>query len=538
MNITNINILLNHTDLRPIRHDLRDYNVFVHRFSGQPTHNPRHVFVGYFYSNLTGDLCYVHQKDDEVYAKCFDSCMSTGLADNISTTAGYKYGSVNLTDYEIVTCTSNDTDMVIQTLQAAYYGADWQIYAFTDFDSTGVEVDSFMFTGGGSSGGYRYYRNGIWQTVVIANEAAMSACGSYPDCRCVAVYPFCYCNPGDNDCLVGPTTGITQIKGYHSVTLPHRLYETTPIISPISSADHEDMFCCTNNLDCVSEYGEEWCCNNAHYICYPCGTGTGDIELIITSIPSTVAINKKICNNTAATLYVELRENDVRRSPSGTITVSITGGGTINGKTTDSCDSEDMPCEFQYTSRATTGTDFIKFTYSGNNEYSGVATQANIQVSENCHWIMFLTYDHEDYTSIPRVYTPLYGTTITSDTGVTKTTIPQFFMARTAAMAKFDSLSKTEYTFTFSKEGYETVTYNLSSTDLDKFWVITLKPDIPEYTESWALEDNIPNNTFDAIRGFKELSLSATGNLFTWVWLFILLLFFFAILIGVVKSVT
>lgn len=536
-NWTNINILLNRTDLRPIRYKYpRANRVFVYRFSGNVDHNPRHVFVGYFYSNLTGDLCYVHQKDDEVYAECFESCMSAGLADVINTTPGqYKYGSVSLTDYETVTCTSNDTDMVIQTMPAGGGdGDDWQIFAFTDFDSTGLTVDSIIITGGGSYGGYRYYKDGEWRTVAVFDPTDYSA-GGY---RSIAVYPFSKCTPADNDCLVGPTTGITQIKGYQYITLPPKTWETTPITFPISSANYENMFCCTNNLDCVSEYGEGWCCNTAQYVCYPCEAGTGNIELKIDSVPSTVAINKQICNGTPATFFVTLLDNDIIVKPSGTITVSIIGGGTINGRTTDSCDADDTPCEFQYTSRDTPGIDNIKFSYSGNDEYAEISTQLNIQVSENCHWLTFVVYDHDDYSAVPRIYTPLYGTAITSDTGVTKTTIPQFFMIRAVAMARFDGLPDSDISFTFTKEGYQTASYNVSSSELNKAWIVTLKRGEEEYRESWGLEDTTPNGTYDAVRGMKSIALGMLGDIFIWIILLVLFFLFLAIIIGLVKSVT
>ena len=531
VNITNINILANRTynDLRPIRGSWARLTPFWARWHSlsnpQATGTPYNTIMSLIaYSNSTGDLCYFHQYDYQIVVKCFESCLSPGLASGVWTTGGansHLIGSVNLTTYPTFSCISDDETLLIQG-RTLHLPLAYGIWVFTDFQSTKASTMAIYKTDLADIGFSYYTNNWVFHKVVSTSSRTVilrydTVCDHDPE-----GYP-CY----------ETFSGATKIKG--SIELGSSTYHTTPYDSYIDEVTLADAFCCTGDTSCVERYGDGWCCNTDQYSCYPCYTGQKRIEISYSSIPDSLVSTKKACSNSTYTIYVNLLDNGNEIHPSGTISASVLGGGSI---IPNSCDSSKTPCVFSYTARDSDGTDKITFSYSGNNNYDAVVSQLGIDVSEDCKWVDFLVYKHEDYFATPRIYTPIYGVRVTADNGDEAITLPLFLFGRFVASASFEGLPDEDRIFTFSKDGYETETINLTKENLDKFWIITLKAETEEYMTSWGLYNITPENTPDAVRGMKEVALGMTGVSMNWIFPLLLLFFLFAIILGLFKSVT
>jgi hypothetical protein len=162
VNINNINLLLSGTagsDIRPIRGNSSNalggatYLPYWKRYRGSAVYSPRTEMFGYFYSNSTGDMYYVHQRDTSIISAKFSACLPTGLAYGAWNSTGayaYQLGAVrlNYTTVSSFRCFSDDGTVAIafgkSSFSSPYIITTW--YAVTGFTSSTFEILSLIIS--------------------------------------------------------------------------------------------------------------------------------------------------------------------------------------------------------------------------------------------------------------------------------------------------------------------------------------------------------------------------------------------------------
>lgn len=533
INYTNLNFLFNRSDLRPIRGAFRTEWLYAARFDRGVLNESRGMFA-YLYSNSTGDMCYVYQLNNLIYAECFESCLGSGLAHDIDTGAIHAYleGAVliNSTPVDpVFSCTSTANDMVIQsrTGSSGYYG----IWAINYFISSSVLVDTLLATD--LAHGLQYY-DGAWH-----NEE-FSAVGGHHQYDTNAVLHGVEFFPFTTHRQVS-FSSVTQVRGY---LRDGAVYHTgTAITSYVDEADYTYVICCQSDNDCVAQFGNYFCCDTGTYTCYPCGEDLRITNLRFYALAADQSSGKmidtadRVCHNETILLIAVLESIPIMGGTVDVVTDDVTitfqidsGGGTLG---TTTCNVKDMTgpygegCIVTYTAPPSGSSVDITAVSEHTSEYESATSVLTLSLSDLCHWLMIYVWDREG-NEIP-------GAKICPSGLDCKWTSTMFNWAR------WDYLNSTptSYITSFSKSGYNDGSTNIP---LDTIVDITMyREDFTgleyEPRTDYAIQIEPPTSTSELTGGVKNIFFGLAVWFFPWIFFVMILIFFLGLVYFLIAKV-
>lgn len=512
VNLTNVNILLNYTDLNTLRipNTISDKFMYSRKEDGGAGY-----MVGLFYSNSTGDMCYIHQKDTELYTNCFESCLSADLATNETADGSVRLDN-DFTTYPLFSC--SDSDMAIQSFQRNSPLFQYDFIAFTNFDSTGVDIDSAMameYSGLQPSPmglQYKQISSGLWVGgSYIMDPPANNPTWAFNDEPATAVFHFDFSNPAN---------GIRGF-GHEGATS----WNGAGILTYLSNADYENVFCCGTNTDCVNEMGDGFCCDLELSTCYFCGLGSAT-EITITALTDIIAPDESL------TLYSTLTDTAGNPIYNEEIEWTLLSGlGSINAQCTTNYEGI---CQVIYSAPSEDTNVSVQAEFTGSSTYSGTKTAYSITVSDLSNSLFILVIDSASQQ-------PLGNTKITDVNGVLDPAIK--YTMPFAGLVGWTGLNNTVeyYVVQVEREGYTPVLATVFPAPAPNIIPLTKTPESGATSEplpNWGFNTTVPENVGDVTAGFSELLRNFFAVPFLWVLIIILFFLGLAIVKGVIDYVT
>ncbi len=518
INITPLRVLLNISDLYGIRSGYSTSTSTIYNWwkkDSTPGYDP--TMIAYLYSNSTGDICYIHQRATSIIAKCFDACLAPGLAYNLSTTSTFKnticLSNANCLNSNLPDIHCHDSEMFIgSVITSSTYNA-FGINAVKYFTSTSTIIDSAFEMGGWSLGLYQKL-GGTWTNKMTTIPEGYAA-GTW------AYKPLYFTSYLDKT-----TTANLGLQPVLERTAPTYLTAVgTGLTSYLIGTDLAEVFCCNNDTDCIAQYGDGYKCNIDTHICYISSTGEKTAILIPYSLDGQFS-SGIFCPNASAIFSVSMFEAQtifkvlMPIHPSGTITVSVTGGGSVNPS---SCSAASNPCNFVYTSRGIAGTDYIDISYSGDANYGPVNIKIKTTIQTACKWVKVLVYGKDTQLTIP--YVSIH---VLTNKPQTVTTDFQGYYAFGGLYPNID------FNLTLTKTGYDTIAYSLdNATDFNKQVSLYMYPPTNVINQpSNALPTTPPSDVGEVTTGFLKIAFA----FFTWPFAWIIMIITFLIGLIVVRS--
>ena len=511
VNYSNLNIVLGYTDLKAISSPLPyDASNFEFWYREVDTGIP-YMFV-YLYSNSTGDICYLHQKGDQVYHHCFESCISPGLSTNLTADNSIHLDD-NVNNYPYFLCSTDD--MVITSTRRVENFA-YSIFAFTDFTANHLTVDSTFRTGNAD---YIYARGyqpsiGTWANYLISFPLTLR---NY------------WLNGGGGDTgqtEFSPSTAITKLEGFlNDNTPPMYTWYTDTIESYISPADYIDVFCCSDDTNCVSAFGDGFCCDTTASSCYFCGLGSAT-EITISALTNIIAPDESL------TLYSTLTDTAGNPIYNEEIEWTLLSGlGSINAQCTTNYEGI---CQVIYSAPSEDTNVSVQAEFTGSSAYSGTKTAYSITVSDLSNSLFILVIDSASQQ-------PLGNTKITDVNGVLDPAIK--YTMPFAGLAGWTGLNNTVeyYVVQVEREGYTPVLATVFPAPAPNIIPLTKTPESGATSEplpNWGFNTTVPENVGDVTAGFSELLRNFFAVPFLWVLMIILFFLGLAIVKGVIDYVT
>jgi len=512
VNLSNINILLNYSDLNTLRIPNTGSDKFMY---SRKEDGGNGYMIGLFYSNSTGDLCYIHQKDTELYTNCFESCLSSDLATNLTADGSVRLNN-DFTTYPTFSCSTDD--MAIESFQRNLPYYQYDFVAFTNFNSNSVDIDSAMameYNGVNPSPmglQYRQISTGSW----VGGSYIMDPPGNNPRWAFdneppYAVFDFDFSNPANGVRGFGHE-GATNWNG-------------AGITNYLSNADYENVFCCGTNTDCVNELGDGFCCDYNLSTCFYCGLGS-TTEITITALTNIIAPDESL------TLYSTLTDTAGNPIYNEVIEWSLLDGlGSINAQCTTNYEGI---CQVIYSAPSENDNITVQAEFTGSSTYSGTKTAYTITVSDLSDSLFILVIDSASSQ-------PLGNTKITDINGILNPAIK--YTLPFAGLAGWTGLNNTVeyYVVQVEREGYTSVLATVYPAPAPNIVPLTKAPEIGADSEPlpyWGFNTTVPENVGDVTAGFSELLRNFFAVPFMWVLIIILFFLGLAIVKGVLDYVT
>jgi hypothetical protein len=513
VNLTNVNTLLNYSDLN----SLRIPNIISDKFMfSRKEYGGAGYMVGLFYSNSTGDICYLHQKDTKLYTNCFESCLSADLATNETADGSVRLDN-NFTLYPTFTC--SNSDMAIESFQRNIPLYQYDFVAFTNFDSEAVDIDSAMAMGYLNTVysqpigvQYKQISSGLWVGgTYIMDPPSANPTWAFDGEPPYAVFHFDFNNPANGVRGWGHGSGSS--------------WSGSGITDYLSNADYENIICCASNTDCINEMGDGFCCDPDLSTCYYCGLGD-ETQITITALTNIIAPDESV------TLYGTLLDSAGNPIYNEEIEWTLLSGlGSINAQCTTDYEGT---CQIIYTAPSEDTNVSVQAEFTGSSKYSGTKTAYSITVSDLSNSLFILVIDSASQQ-------PLGNTKITDVNGILdpaiKYTIPF------AGLVGWTGLNNTVeyYSVQVEREGYTSVLATVFPSPAPNIIPLTKTPESGAITEplpNWGFNTTIPSNVGDVTSGFSELLRNFFAVPFLWVLMIILFFLGLAIVKGVIDYVT
>jgi len=505
INVTPLRDLLNISDLYGIRSTYSGVSTIYNWWIKEKTPSYDPTMIAYLYSNSTGDLCYIHQRASTAILKCFDACLAPGLAYNLSSSGARRnticLGNANCLNSNLPDIHCHDDEMFIGSVKTSATYNRFGINAVKYFTSTSTTIDSAFEMGGWSLGLYQRL-GGVWTSKMTTIPEGYSA-GTW------AYKPLSFTAYLDKT-----TVGNLGLEPVLERTAPTYLTAVgTGLLSYLTGIELEDVFCCTNDTDCVAQYGDGWKCNTDTSVCYISAGGAKTATLIPYSSDGQFS-SGIFCPSVNALFSVSIWGTipvpglpsipNTPIHPTGTITVSVTGTGTA---TPSSCNAEANPCNFNYHS-GTSGTDYINIDYSGNAEYGATSIRLKTTIQTACKWVKVLVYGKDTQVTIPYVSIHVL------------TNKPQTVTTDLMGYYSFGGLyPNIDLNLTLTKTGYDSISYSLdNATDFNKQVSLYMYPKTNVTNQpSNALLTTPPTDVGEVTNGFLKIAFAFFAWPFTWI---------------------
>jgi hypothetical protein len=528
VNIDNIRTYLGDSGMYAIRvsNNWGDYVSYTKYSSGYGW-----SFAGWF-ANDNGKLCYIEQWNSSIYSKCFDSCLSSSIIQNIST-SGVTNGSAwigpggEFTDTDIL---CNDDSVAFMGLSTSFFGSvNLSLLSMVhDFTSDHVRINGIWNPNAGAWQAAMWYRGGgtaggIWYSAITLNLGSATIIHK----------------PAWNPIYTTAPTGIPflGLKPAFFNGISSWSYSSAILSSYLSPEQTIlPVFCCINTVDCVAQFGSGWTCD-ANKVCQPPGAGnitTGLTVLQLTSTDPAIATGH-ICTSKTYTLSLDVLNaytGNRITPPIGTITLTTDAGTVLPSSCTY------LPCAFTLTTPGTATPKLkLHFVYSGNSQYQENGGNSYFNVSSTCHIVTIRVYD----ASVTNTVKWLSYVTVTTNLTGLATGLTNF-----EGKLAIGGLSYSPFTVNLSKSGYTSAQFTIEVTDLDLQYPVSLPlyPISAPITEppltNWTLQDQItvPTQPGEVLTGLQHIILNFFAFPFNWLFLFIILLLCFAAVRLLISVVT
>jgi len=458
-----------------------------------------------FYSNSTGELCYFRQISTNIFWDCVDA--GTGKARSIYSNSIVLYPTTGINAGD-----SNLRIMISKNGVGAYYQQSVSILRASDTNSID-DVDIFTVSGGTPPDGFICGYNGAAYTGVRTSQFP-GMCINDENLNCnggTARNEWCY----DKSYTFSGVQLNLRAGSYAILELTCSLVTATFGPSTTSfttdSIDTQTISCCATTADCETLYGSGICCNSGS--CGNCNIGTKTATLIPYSSDGQFA-SGLFCPSTNALFSVSIWGTipipglpsipNTPIYPTGTITVSVTGTGTV---TPSSCNAATNPCTFNYHSGAS-GTDYINIDYSGNAEYGATSIRLKTTIQTACKWVKVLVYGKDTQVTIPYVSIHVL------------TNKPQTVTTDFQGYYSFGGLyPNIDLNLTLTKTGYDSISYSLdNATDFNKQVSLYMYPKTNVTNQpSNALITTPPTDVGEVTNGFLKIAFAFFAWPFTWI---------------------
>lgn len=540
-NLTIFNTVFNKSDLRIVmawNHTHADdgYSLW-YRDASQ-------VLAGYYIMTLTAydvgsdELCYFKQADNNIFFKCVDASSLTPILHN----------STHVIINESFAITNPEDDFTIISSGEYYYSGQpayqrtmWA-YVFKQ-TSTSIYVDgvSFYRHSGGIFATYLRIANRLG-TVVQTSANPIFYNNALPAGASIGSFGIAPSENRDNDqdryALahgVGIPYGTGSTMGGVKVDIPTYTswgisYLSTPptplngVWWPIQNgySEMEQVSCCESDADCGG-----LCCENSQ--CVPCPVKKAPT---IGFVPISDKLNVRpitLCVNETVTFDIKLYDGNNEIYPEGAVWITNDGNGNINPAYKSASSSLKR---FTYTSASANEVDNISISFDSTDEDydDSKYPKLPITVTTNCHYGRFQIISSATKNPVE---------------GVIMTTPNKDYKSDKNGKIPVSGLTGASFTTTLSKSGYTTVSYLIEEADLDTNYYVQLEispgntSGIPAtQLDNYAWEAEIPEDSQEALRGMKNLTLTFIGIPFQWILLFILFLLAIGVTKLLVESVT
>lgn len=509
LNYTNIRTLFGVSDLRAIRDGIGT-SMYLGRYSDANEIYTK-VMFGFYYSNDTGTMCYGHQQDQYFYGACFDSCLASGLAENISSTSWYN-NSIQLSGVPNFQCVDNNSEIVI--IGHKFGNKKMFMAALHNYDANGVEVLSFVSNE--NKMGVGYYDTS-WHYKDVSTTGGSHTQVSGATTNGIAVYPYSWCTAGDNDCEID-FSNVGSIAPYVQLTTnPYTRYSAATFSEYLDRAVFSLVSCCQDDGDC----NNGWCCISNS--CTPCGIEAEDTVLLLTSED----VDDIGCYNDTILLMAQLSTFNYYTGQ-GTyitddieITFEVEGAGSVSPTVCNLLEGAQYPNSGCFVTLFTdeSGAEVvITATSEATDDYDSATASLTIDLETNCHWLSIQTYSNDGHI-LKNVQVCPNGLTCQYSAG--------------NGLTYWGSLppTPTSYNVSVSKTGWQSGSAYIP---FDNYATVILYPNYPEGTpdelrENFEIDVEPPTDVRNVTQGVLSMFYTFSVTVLPWFWYLI----FFIILIGI-----